>query len=352
MKYIQEYLYSLATDKRKGVIAGILKVFLLILSLIYGLVVRVLSFVYRFKPYRLNCKVISVGNITLGGTGKTPLAEMLAKELTSKGHRIAILIRGYASWGLVRTSCADEPILLTHNLPGVHILVGRDRYQTGKEAIERYGVDTIILDDGFQYWCLFRDLDIVAIDATNPFGNGQTLPRGILREPLSSLKRANILVLTKMDLGKDNLPSLKERLKHINPKAIIASSVHRAVELYDLSGVHYPLSHIQGKDVCIFSGIADPESFEKTLLNLGARPVEKFCFPDHYDYKEEDMRKIFDSCIKSNLDTIITTEKDKTRLPASFTYDFSISLLILRIELQIVENEKDFFNRLVSLYQR
>lgn len=350
-----QYVYSIIADKRKGFIVNTFKIFLFILSLIYGLVVKLVSFIYGIKPYRLDCKVISVGNITLGGTGKTPFVEMLTKYLSEEGHKVAVLIRGYkrkiANYNFEIPSylnMGDEAYLLSKNLTKIPVLVGRDRIKNAKIAKEKFDIDTIILDDGFQHWKLFRDLDIVLVDAKNPFGNGYLIPRGILREPLSSLRRTEIVVLTKTD-SKEDVSLILEKIRKISPQAKIFKAEYQPQEFIDISKNRYPLSFIKGKEICFVCGIADPDSFESTLNDLGVKVILKFVFFDHYEYKETDIKKIIDSCIKNNVKIIVTTEKDYVRLEG-FSERLRSYLFVLRSQMKITEDEEGFFGRVDSLY--
>lgn len=354
----RRYLYSLATDKERGFIAGILKIFLLLLSIIYSLIVRILSLLYRLKPYQLNCKVISVGNITLGGTGKTSLVEFIAQYLKQQGHKISILSRGY---GRYRTQTAnrkpnhqimgDEPYMLGRNLGNVPVIVDEDRVRSAQNSIRDHGVDTVILDDGFQQWRIKKDLDIVTIDATNPLGNLHLLPRGILRESPSSLKRANIFVLTKVNLNPDN-QKIKGFLNRINPDALIVEAIHKPVGLYKLGGSRYNLmdpESFQGNRVSLFSGIADPQSFEDLVNNLGIKIGLVYRFPDHYIYRAEDFNKIISDSKQEGISIIITTEKDSVRFPTTNYELLTMNCFVLRIKLEILQNEI-FIKRIHSLY--
>ncbi len=394
---MRQYLYSLATDKKKGFIAGGIKFFLFILSLIYGLIVRILSFLYHLKPYRLNAKVISVGNITLGGTGKTPLVEMLAGLLKDKGHRVAILTRGYKrlatrySWfdkfttprvilsnaeGLSNTrfeAIGDEPYMLSRNLDNISVVVDRDRVKAGERVIRECGVDTLILDDGFQQWRVKKDLDIVTVDTTNPLGNLHLLPRGILREPISSLRRADIFILTKVNFNPDN-QKIKQFLSRINPGALIVESIHKPSGFYKFGcsrDVVMGPDEFRGRKVTLVCGIADPQSFEDIIRDLGIDIILSFRFPDHYVYTEDDLDKIINNSKQKGINTIITTEKDSVRFPI-INYKLTamspvrsespkataaplpwtsngVSCLILRIKLEILQYEI-FVTRIHSLY--
>ncbi|MDP1853340.1 MAG: tetraacyldisaccharide 4'-kinase [Candidatus Omnitrophota bacterium] len=347
------YLYSLAQDEKKGVVAGLLKAFLSFLSFIYIFCLALAKKGYGLGilySCRLNCKVISVGNITLGGTGKTPFVRMLAKYLTADGHKVAILIRGYkrkmrnAECGMRNAEImGDEGYYLAKDT-GLPVLVGANRVQTGREACEKYHPDIVILDDGFQHWRLSRDLDVVLINALNPFGNNKVIPRGILREPFRSLKRADIFVLTKTDLAPDT-QGLKNKLSLINPGALIVEAVHKPVCLVDSKGNSLELVNLRNKEVCIFSAIADPVSFAQILLGLGAKIKHKYEFSDHHNYTKGDLSTILNECKVLGVTTLITTEKDSVKLE-SLVSGLPIEILALRIELVIIKNEQEFHSRL------
>lgn len=362
---MKRYLYNLATDKSKGFIAGIIKVFLFALSLLYGLAVRTLSFMYSFKCQRINCKVISVGNITLGGTGKTPLVEVIAGYLKQQGHRVTILTRGYKR---MHTAMGDEPYMLEMNLADIPVIVDADRIRSANRAIRDYDADTVILDDGFQQWRIKKDLEIATIDATNPFGNRHMIPRGILRQPLSSLKRADVYVLTKTNLNPD-IGQLKYTLNRLNPSGIIIESIHKPRGFYDIAKPEelFNTETLKGKTVSLFSGIGDPGSFEDLIIGLGINIGLSFRFADHHNYTREDLDKIIKGSKGKNIDTIITTQKDAARIYSlrpvlrqaqdtspkdteqSRSATYALPLLVLRIELAI-KDEQIFYNRLLRLY--
>ena len=287
--------------------------FLLIIpfSFLYFLIISIREILYSlhiFKKYKLNAEVISVGNITWGGTGKTPVVAFIADLLSKKGRRVAILIRGYGN---------DESELLPKLTSNIPVLVGRDRVKNGNEAVERYMADTILLDDGFQYRRLKRDLDIVCIDSTRPFGNGWLIPAGSKRETIGSLKRADVFLLTKVDLvyAKDSLKRLEDKLRRINPGAVIARAIHRPLYFYKLLDEEkVGIDQLKNKEIVLVSAIGSPACFEKTILRLGLRINRHFVFRDHYFYTKGDIQQTADYCRNNKLDTVVTTEKDAVKL--------------------------------------
>jgi tetraacyldisaccharide 4'-kinase len=273
---------------------------------------------------------------------------MLAERLARKNkEKTAILIRGYGEdeWKMLEERTGKH---------GIKVFVGRNRIKRAKEAL-RYGADTLILDDGFQHRPIRRDLDIVLLDSTNPFGNRRLFPRGILREPLNSLKRADIFVLTKVDKAGENIPALTDEIKKIAPGKIIIKAVHKPKDLFDIaSGEEKELTLITGKTVCALSAICDPSYFRHTIEKRGVSIGLEFAFPDHHPYSKRDLSGIFKECERKNISLIITTEKDAVKLknlvPAPGVG--TVKILALRIELEIVEGEKELDDSLHRLYMR
>ncbi len=342
------YIYNLATDRYHGLIPALMKFFLFLLSLVYGVAIRALMFFYGMKPFRPACKVISVGNITLGGTGKTPLVIYLVRRLKERGHKVAVITRGYM---IKNTAAADEPLMLQENLQDVPVIVGADRVAGIKRAIAEYAIDTVIIDDGFQQWRIKKDLDIVTVDSLNPFGNKQMIPRGILRQPLSSLKAAEIFVLTKTDMD-PQLDSLDIFLNRINPGAVISQSVHNPVGFYELGrkDARLNLNALKEKTVVLFSGIADPASFAASVKKLGIKIGAAFEFSDHHVYTLQDMDNIIKVSKEKGIDTVLTTEKDAVKLRYLQFANYNLPIYVLCIELQITKNEKGFLERLSGVY--
>jgi len=334
---MRAYLYLLATDQKQGPVAGVLKFFLYLLSLAYGLIVRLLIVYCRLFPKPLGCKVISVGNITVGGTGKTVLVEYVAGFLQQQGHKAAIISRGYKR---KNSALGDEPYMLSQKLPGIPLIVDANRQRAALRAVREHGVDTVILDDALQQWRLIKDLEIVTIDATNPFGNRCLLPRGLLRQPLSSLKAADIFVLTKVNLAAE-LKSTKETLSKLNPGAGIVESVHQPIGFYAYGNPDnlLPMESLAGKRAIIFCGIGDPQSFAALIRGLGVTIEQFFQFPDHHHYSASDLRKITRAGQAEFAGIIITTEKDASRIKAETPDAAGVEkILILRIRLQITQD--------------
>ncbi|MGB2697829.1 MAG: tetraacyldisaccharide 4'-kinase [Candidatus Zixiibacteriota bacterium] len=329
------------------------------LSYFYLLVYYFRVFLYKLgliKSKRLNARVISVGNITLGGTGKTPMVIYLGERLKGKSENIAILTRGYKRQDRERIEIkgkisdwkkvGDEPHMLSGKLTGVPIFVHKDRYESGKKAQAKYNNRTFILDDGFQHWSLKRDLDIVMIDCLNPFGNGELFPAGLLREPLSALKRADVFVLNQADQVA-NVDEIKRVLNRYNSDAMRVESSYHLDFIEDFSSHSLiDTETLRGQRIAAFSGIANSSSFEKTLDQIGTGIVRYFRFPDHFPYGEKDILKLEKDSLDSGADCMLTTEKDAVRIPK--IDNLRIPLYVVGIKLKISRGEKDFL-KLIGL---
>jgi len=330
--------------------------------LLYRLICGIRFLFYRygvFKQKKLEAKVISVGNITLGGTGKTPLVIYLAEKLKEQNKKVAILSRGYKRKKkemveLTQEIChqvnweevGDEPYLLARRLFDVPIIISKHRNVSGDYAIQKHGTEFLILDDGFQHLKLFRNLDIVVIDSVNPFGNGRLLPAGILREPLASLRRADIFVLTKTDQA-FNIDELIQILKKYNPQAPIVKSVYqiRSIEkLFNDSEVNS--KEVEDKKALAFSGIGNPLSFENSLKQLKIQILKHQIFLDHYPYRKKDILDLMQEAKNIGADFIITTEKDSVRIPLINQSEIpsqaglDIPFYVLKIDLKITRGEE------------
>ena len=305
-----------------------------------------------FKSYRLPCPVISIGNITVGGTGKTPAVYHIARHLKDAGYRVAILSRGYGAQdpgrGLVVAdgnrvlagpeAAGDEPFMLAQKLRDVPVLVGRDRVSLGQRAVRDFAAQVIIIDDGFHYFRLQRDLDIVLINSRNPFGNGYLLPRGTLREPISSIGRAQLIMLSKVDQT-TNAAGLEKTIQKYNPRAPIFKASLQAQALKSTANDEtLSPAALQGKRAAAVCSIGDPDSFFSLLESLGVTVTAKLAFPDHHWYDAADYRVINQSGGKA--DFIITTEKDIAKLSKNMIDKHKLSTL--QTGLQIA-GEEEFF---------
>lgn len=317
------------------------------ISSIYQIIIELKLFLYKNKiirQHRLNARIISIGNITVGGTGKTPAVIEIANLFQDK--KTVILSRGYKSKYedkmavvsdanqifLSPKEAGDEPYLLAKRLPSFPIIIGKDRVKSAKYAIDRFGAEIIILDDGFQYWQLKKDIDIVLIDGKNPYGNTNLLPTGTLREPIKNLKRADVFIITKVDQSL-NRTNIIHDLKKINPSAIILESIHKPIKFISLDAKQeYPLEFIKDVDILALSSIADPDSFEAIIKKLNEGKFLHLKFQDHYVYTKKDINKLIDYL--QGVSFIITTEKDIVRLQEVAPLDLPI--LYLKIKFEII----------------
>jgi len=265
---------------------------------------------------------------------------------------VAILTRGYmenqASDDIQKS---DEALMLEKELSGVPILVGSNRIKNAQNYLQHNQADIFLLDDGFQHIQLSRDLDIVAIDTTNPWGNGFLLPRGILRESKKALKRAQMFILTKADFGKENIPGLRDELKRICPEAMIIETNHQPGCFTDIrSEESIPLDQFCGDKVCAVSSIGTPATFMQTLDTLGTEVEKHFSFIDHHAYTRADVDRISKSCIDLRIATLITTEKDSVKLKEFLNViPKQISVLSLKIKIVITQGEEQFLERINNL---
>jgi tetraacyldisaccharide 4'-kinase len=345
---MRDIIYAVMTDKKKGLLYSALALVLSIVSVFYGLAIEVRKLLYKtgiFKAEQAPIKVVSIGNLTLGGTGKTPfainLAKMLSKDLKKDA---AILIRGYG-W--------DEQAMLKESLPDTPILVRPDRVDSAHKAVRLYGADVAILDDGFQYWELKRDLDIVLIDSRLPFGNGALFPRGVLRESKSAIKRAHMVVFTKVDKKVIDPGPLKEELKAINPKLMFMEARHRPLYIFDMkTRKNADPVYLKDKKVVLLSSIGDPKYFKETVKGLGANVVASLIFKDHHDYQKKDVDNIIKACTERKFDFILTTEKDAVKLARLGLSIANYCIMVLVVDMEIISGRENLIAGLNSLFIR
>ncbi len=338
--------------------SGIFSFLLAALSSIYGVGVRLRLQAYRagvFKRQSLPGFVVSIGNLTVGGTGKTPAAIMLAKWALKEGFRVALLSRGYGGRYKKKflevsdgkrikadsRSAGDEPYLLAKKISGVPVVISEKRYAAGMFAYEKFGCDFFILDDGFQHLELRRDLDLVLVDAERPFGNGHLLPRGPLREPVEQLARADACIITRCgDQGSgDNVKNYLMN-KSIETLFLKANHLPKKVELPFLDEIHGP-GILDGKKIVAFAGIARPNVFKQTLVEMGADIVYFRGFKDHYTYKKNEIRNLIHMKEKLEAHYLITTEKDWVRM-ASVAPAYK-DMAYLCIEFELLSDGDSFF---------
>ena len=341
-------------------------------SRLYYAVVQLRLWLYEngiLRHHTLGCQVISVGNLTVGGTGKTPVVEVFARDLQQAGRKVAILSRGYKkveppwferllNFVLLREGrmpprvvsdgrtllldsamSGDEPYMLASNLPDVCVLVDKDRVKSGRHAITKLGCDTLILDDGFQYRALKHRLEIVLVDSRNPFGNGHVLPRGLLREPIRNIRRANFIFITKCE-HTDN-DELKQRIRAHNSRAEIIECAHRPKYLQNvLTTARESLEFLRGLQIVAVSGIAAPEGFERELERRGARLLDRVRFADHHRYTQQQLIEIINRSRALGAQAILTTEKDAVRFPRLERTD--VPVYFLRVQIELLSGTEDF----------
>jgi tetraacyldisaccharide 4'-kinase len=371
LENLEQFAIDVILEREHGVRARLLRGMLYGLSFVYERLVQLRLYFYRKRLFRertLGCLVISIGNLTVGGTGKTPIVEKFARALQSGGRRVAILSRGYKSvprprkrgWrqrisgdnldpprvvsdgkSLLLDSliAGDEPYMLAHNLKDVIVLVDKDRVKSGRFAIDNWKVDTLLLDDGLQYLHLKHRLDIVLVDRQAPFGNEFLLPRGTLREPPRNLRRASYIFITK-STGDSN-DALVERIRRYNRTAEIIECAHKPLYLQNIiSGERLPLERLRGIFIGSICAIAAPESFENGLQALGARIDLAKRYIDHHRYSEAELQSFVNRCIRRDLEMIITTEKDAVRMPR--LVDSIVPIYFLRVEIEILSGHESW----------
>lgn len=347
----EKRIYALMTDRKPGIVGIIWTVALLPFTWLYrlGLIVRGMLFDNGTIPsYRSARKVISVGNITLGGTGKTPVILYLARYFRKRLLSAAVITRGYMT---EEGAQSDEVSMLQEILPGLPVYEGADRaFSMQKAEMDRI-VEVFLLDDGFQNWQIERDLDIVVLDASNPFGNGHLLPRGVLREPVSALARADIVVLTHCDAGRGNIADIRRQCIKYNPTVAVIETVHDAVGVTDLfSGEHRTDLSCLHDDIGAVCAIGSPEGFRAVLEGLGGRVGEFMDFMDHHVYTPGDVENIAARYRKKGIRKIVTTHKDAVKLRPFRDAFAGFEVLVLDIEIRIANGENEFLTRIDRLF--
>src|SRR5437660_6614316 len=367
---LEQFAIDVILERRGGPRAALLRSLLYGLSLIYERIVQLRLWLYRKRVFReraLGCLVISIGNLTVGGTGKTPIVEKFARALQGGGRRVAILSRGYKSvprkrdWRswlrgdsdpprvvsdgksllLDAITAGDEPYMLAHNLKDVIVLVDQDRVKSGRFAIDKWQVDTLLLDDGFQYLHLKHRLDMVLVDRQAPFGNEFLLPRGTLRETPRNFRRASYIFMPKKT-GEPNL-ALMKRIRRYNRTAEVIECAHKPLHLQNVfTGEQLPLEPLRGAFIGSLSAIAAPQSFEDALRKLGAHVDLAKSYIDHHYYTEAELSSFIKRCIRRDLAMIVTTEKDSVRMPRLPEAELKVPIYFLRVEIEILSGHESW----------
>jgi len=370
LEQLEEFGIDVVLERRHGVRASLLRALLYALSFVYDGLVQLRLYLYRKRVFRertLGCLVISIGNLTVGGTGKTPIVEKFARALQAGGRRVAILSRGYKSVPRKRNwlsrlrgdadpprvvsdgksllldavTAGDEPYMLAHNLKDVIVVVDKDRVKSGRFAIDKWQVDTLLLDDGFQYLHLKHRLDMVLVDRQAPFGNEFLLPRGTLRETPRNLRRASYIFITK-NTGEPNF-ELMRRIRRYNRTAEVIECAHKPLYLQNVfTAERLPLESLQGTFVGSLCAIAAPESFEAALRKLGAHVDLAKRYIDHHYYTEAELMSFIKRCIRRDLAMIVTTEKDSVRMPRLPEFELKVPVYFLRVEIEILSGHESW----------
>jgi len=348
----QDFYLKLISGQKHGFWAFMLRLLLSVVSVFYWIAVGIRNLLFDqkiIKQHKEDVPVLSVGNITAGGTGKTPLVIWLCNLLKEKNIRCAVLTRGYKAENFEsldgQQAFMDEPAVFEQNCPDVPVIIQADRIAGAILAVDTYSAKALIMDDGFQHRKLYRDLDIITIDAMDPFGSGKLLPAGLLREPAGSLRRADIVVMTRCDkVSKENLEAIAAEIWQINPDLPIVKSIHQPVSIIYSNTKIAPPDELNGKNVFAFCGIGNPNAFFETLKVLGANLTGCRSFNDHYHYVAEDINKIAQTASKSDAKMILTTEKDWTKIQSLLAAQnlSEIPFAFLKIDMKIIDGEEKF----------
>jgi tetraacyldisaccharide 4'-kinase len=329
----QHNFHKLISGQTAGLTATALRFSMEVAAAGYSLAVILRNFLYSkqwLKIHTADAPVISIGNITTGGTGKTPLVIWLCKFLQQKQIPCAVLTRGYKA-----RETTDEPAILAESCPQAKIIVNPNRVEAAAEAVDKFGAKVLIMDDGFQHRRLHRDLDIVTIDATCPFGYEKLLPAGLLREPVASLKRADAAVLTRCNqISESELSRIEKKLQLINPGMVIARSIHNPICVKSTAGEKITIEQLRSRKIFAFCGIGNPDAFLNTVRNTGANLVGSKIYNDHHHYTDSDIDDIHSQANHLGADLILSTQKDWTRTALLTSAKKDIPFAYLAVEIK------------------
>ncbi len=361
MSFLRTRYLNLIAGRTHGALFDFMRGLLGLLSVPYLAVIVMRNAYYSVlrRGRRLPVPVVSIGNITVGGTGKTPTAAKVANMLVRRGRRPALILRGYKGKPIQfdeekRNQAAelwrkesDEALVLKRQCPQAGVFVNPNRLAAAQEAIDRRH-DAIVLDDAFQHRRVARNLDIVLVDATRPFGYGHLLPRGLLREPSRSLRRADLIVLTRSDQINDTDRSLLlRRLKRVSNDAPIIRAVHRITGFTDIKGK--PVEDVSPADMqaVVFAGIANFEGFRHSVESLDINIAAAYEYPDHHDYTRKEIEALCDVAVGLEANVILTTEKDAVKLVGRWS-DEGCRLLVLRLDIEFVDDDEAVMSDLID----
>lgn len=340
---LKDWYLVAVSERRGGILLRLFRLFLLPAAFLYRMAIALRAFCYRtglLHTHRFPCPVISVGNITAGGTGKSPMVEWLVRRLRGHDLKVLVLTRGYGKTG------ARDDEDFAGDAPGggprdngLLRLAGKNRVAIARKAMNDFRPDVIVLDDSFQHRRIARDLEIVMIDALRPFANGHLLPRGLLREPPSALKRADLIVLSRTDqVLPSRLEQIKEEVNALSGGRTTVESVHHVVNVRSCwNRKLHPPEWLKHRRVYAFCGIGNPDSLVKTLESIGANVVRSRFYPDHHRYTPLEVNQLTAEAKEFMADAMVTTEKDGRRLNAD---DFELTLAVVKVDLEIVKGEE------------
>jgi len=343
----QDQFRAIISGRRRDAPARLARALLGVASLGYRLAMRIRNSLYDcrvLKSHRANAVVLCVGNLTTGGTGKTPLVAWLARYLTDKGLRVAILTRGYKAGSAPvgnAPPASDEPAELAAACPGVPVIVNPDRVAGATEAVRHHGAQVLVMDDGFQHRRLARDLDIIAIDATTPFGYGRLLPAGLLREPIGSLKRAHAVVITRSDqVPEQQLGRIEERIARTAPRLPVVRAVHAPTGAQDHDGSEIPLDALKSRKVFAFCGLGNPDAFVKTVETCGCQIAGFRAFNDHHAYTQHCVAEILEESRSAGAELALTTSKDWNKIAPLIPAESPLPMAYLAVALEFRATDK------------